>query len=90
MNEYSICGVMIHARPDKQQQVEHALLQIKGVELHGSSAAGKLVVTVESEDRFYVADTISEFKDIDGVLCASLIYQCSDDPITTDQEGVAA
>jgi periplasmic nitrate reductase NapD len=77
--------VMIHARPDKQQQVEQALLEIKGVELHASSAQGKLVVTVESDDRFHVADTISRFKDIDGVLCASMIYQCSDDLIGSKQ-----
>ncbi len=89
MSEYSICGVMIHARPDKKIQVEQALLNTKGVELHGSSPEGKLVVTVESEDQYYVADTISAFKDIDGVLCASMIYQCSDDSNTTNR-GVEA
>jgi periplasmic nitrate reductase NapD len=89
MSEYSICGVMIHARPDKKNQVEQTLLDTKGVELHGSSSEGKLVVTVESEDQYYVADTISAFKDIDGVLCASMIYQCTDNTNTTNQ-GVEA
>lgn len=89
MSEYSICGVLIHARGDKQAQVELQLSQMPGVELHGSNAQGKLVVTVESEDRFYVADTLAEFKNIDGVLCASMIYQCSDQTDSNNQ-GVAA
>jgi periplasmic nitrate reductase NapD len=89
MNEYSICGVMIHVRPDKQQSVQQMLTQQKGVELHASNDEGKLVVTVESDDSYYVADTISGFKDIPGVLCASMIYQCSDDTNTTNQGVVA-
>ena len=89
MNEYSICGVLIHVRPDKQQFVQQILAQKKGVELHASSDEGKLVVTVESDDSYYVADTISAFKDIQGVLCASMIYQCSDDTNTTNQGVIA-
>lgn len=89
MTEYNICGVMIHARLDKQQLVEESLLRTRGVELHASTAQGKLVVTVESEDRYLVADTISAFKDIDGVLCASMIYQHSEDSMTANQ-GVPA
>ncbi len=74
MNEYNICGVVIHARSDRQSQVEAVLQKQRGVEIHASSEQGKLVVTVESEDSHYVADTIEHFKDIDGVLSASMIF----------------
>ena len=89
MSDYNICGVMLHAVAVKRQQVEQALVQLAGVEVHANSAEGKLVVTVESDDRYYVADTISAFKDIDGVLSASMIYQFSD-AATNTNEGVPA
>ena len=84
MSDYNICGVMIHATADKRLQVEDVLSQSQGVEVHANSDEGKLVVTVESEDNRYVADTILGFKDIDGVLSASMIYQFSD-AMTTDE-----
>lgn len=89
MSEYNICGVVIHARLEKIESVEKHLVNSEGVEVHASSDAGKLVVTVESEDKYYVADMIDSFKDIDGVLTASMIYQFCDQPISTN-EGVPA
>ena len=89
MSDYNICGVMVHAVADKRQQVEALLSSSEGVEVHANSVEGKLVVTVESEDNYYVADTISSFKDIDGVLSASMIYQFSD-AATKSNEGVPA
>lgn len=88
MSDYNICGVMVHAVADKRVQVERSLTQSAGVEVHANSDEGKLVVTVESDDSHYVADTISAIKDIDGVLSASMIYQFSD--ATTTNEGVSA
>ena len=85
MNEYNICGVVIHARSDKKQSVEEFLQQKPGVEVHANSAQGKLVVTVESDDSHYVADTIDNFKDIEGVLSASMIYQFCDKPNATNK-----
>lgn len=85
MSDYNICGVMIHAASDKLQQIENTLNRTQGVEVHARSGQGKLVVTVESEDNFYVADTLSSFKDIDGVLSASMIYQFSDNTTTRNE-----
>lgn len=89
MSKYNICGVVIHAAHNKKEQIVNTLTDTDGVEVHAASETGRLVVTVESEDNFYVADTISSFKDIEGVLTASMIYQCSDDTTTT-QEGIPA
>jgi nitrate reductase NapD len=83
MTEYNICGVMVHARPDCRNQVEQALVRRPGVEVHANTEEGRLVVTVEDEDRRVVADTISSFHDIDGVLSAAMIYQFSDDSNST-------
>jgi len=89
MSDYNICGVVIHVTADKKQRVEDFLKDKEGVEVHASTEQGKLVVTVESEDNYYVADTIENFKDIDGVLTASMIYQFCDKPNATN-EGVPA
>lgn len=89
MSDYNICGVVIHAAANKKETIENTLAQTEGVEVHASTEQGKLVVTVESEDNFYVADTIESFKDIDGVLTASMIYQFCDKPNTTN-EGMPA
>ena len=94
MNEYNICGVVIHARKEKKQTVIEQLLSIDGLEVHADTDEGRLVVTVESEDKYHVADTIDSFKDIDGVLTASMIYQFCDQPDQANpnsiNEGVAA
>ncbi len=84
MTEYNICGVMVHARADRRDRVEEALNARPGVEVHANTEEGRLVVTVEDEDRRAVADTISSFHDIDGVLSAAMIYQFSDDLNSTE------
>jgi len=89
MSEYNICGVVIHAAANRKESIENTLNQTEGVEVHASTEQGKLVVTVESEDNFYVADIIESFKDIDGVLTASMIYQFCDKPNSTN-EGLPA
>lgn len=94
MNEYNVCGVVIHVRKEKKQAVIKHLLSIEGLEVHADTEEGRLVVTVESEDKYHVADTIDSFKDIEGVLTASMIYQFCDQPTQDNpnslNEGVAA
>ena len=85
MSVYNICGVVIHVTADKKESVEKKLANTDGIEVHASTEQGKLVVTVESEDNYYVADTIDSFKDIDGVLTASMVYQFCDKPNTTNE-----
>ncbi|MBT3203478.1 MAG: chaperone NapD [Gammaproteobacteria bacterium] len=85
MSDYNICGVVIHATAEKKAAIEKALANTDGVEVHANTEQGKLVVTVESDDNYYVADIIESFKDIDGVLTASMIYQFCDKPNTTNQ-----
>lgn len=82
MSEFNICGVLVHARLDQMSQVKEQLEDIEGVEVHSATEDGKLVVTVESESRRFVADTITGFTNVNGVLSASMIYQHSEDLAT--------
>ena len=82
MSEFNICGVLIHARLDRVSQVKDQLEDVEGVEVHSVTDDGKLVVTVESDNRRFVADTITGFTNVNGVLSASMIYQHSEDLAT--------
>ena len=86
MSEYSICGVLVHARTSLIDKVKSQLETISGVEVHTATDNGRLIVTVESEDRRFVADTISNLHKIDGVLSASMVYQFSDEITATEGE----
>ena len=79
MSDYNICGVLVHARADHLDQVRSNLLDISGVEVHTATEDGRLVVTVEDDTRRKIADTITDFQTMDGVLSAAMIYQFSDD-----------
>ena len=79
MSDYNVCGVLVHARTEHIDQVRSSLLEISGVEVHQATDDGRLVVTVEDETRRKIADTISDFQHMNGVLSAAMIYQFSDE-----------
>lgn len=86
MSEFNICGVLIHARATAIEKVKSSLEAIAGVEVHTATDNGRLVVTVESDDRKYVADTITGMQHIEGVLSAAMVYQFSDEITATEGE----
>ncbi len=54
--------------------VQSTIEEIEGVEVHGGVDEGKLIVTVEMEDDVQMADTITGFTHVKGVLSTSMIY----------------
>lgn len=88
MSEFNICGVLVHVRLDRVNQVKAHLEAIAGVEVHSATDEGKLVITVESENRRFIADTITGLTDVKGVLSASMIYQHSEDLATEGEMSV--
>ena len=89
MNEYNICGVLVHARPDCLQQVKNNLQHMKGVEVHEMTSEGRMIVTIEAEQRRVVANTLTNFYNVEGVLSANMVYQFCDD-IAASEEGIPA
>jgi len=71
----NICGVLVHARPDRISQVRQQLEQFAGVEVHNAADDGRLVVTVDHPDRHHMIDTINEFNNVEGVLSTAMVYQ---------------
>lgn len=77
----NICSCVVHTRPQHGPTVGAALAQLPGVELHGGSDAGKLVITVEDTDTTQAADTLSALHTISGVINTVLIYHYGGDDL---------
>jgi periplasmic nitrate reductase NapD len=79
--EFNICGVLVQARPERQLDVEAALAELPGVEIHQKAQDGRLIVTVEDTDQVWASETLANVHKIKGVIAASLVYHHRD----TDQ-----
>ena len=78
MNNFNISGVLVHVRLTDLERVSEELTRTPGVEIHGQSEDGRLIVTVEDTEARRSADTVTGFANIDGVLSAALVYQHTD------------
>ena len=59
---------------------------VAGVEVHGRSDEGKLVVTVEDTPERRCIDTVTSLMDVKGVLSTTIVYQHTE----TDDEDSSA
>lgn len=72
--ELVICGVLIHAVPGTAQELVTELGKIPGTEVHHQTEDGRLIVTVESDDRKRAGDVLIQIQSLSGVAAASLVY----------------
>ncbi|MFO1189890.1 MAG: chaperone NapD [Alphaproteobacteria bacterium] len=70
----NICGVLVHVRPDRVADVALAMRTIPGSELHGQTADGRLIVTVEDTAGARAFDGLTSIHGLPGVVAASLVY----------------
>lgn len=70
----NIAGVVVDALPQQNKVVEQQLLTLNGVEVHAISEQGRMVVTVEGENREHVADVVTAMHGLNGVLSAAMVY----------------
>jgi nitrate reductase NapD len=73
-----IAGVVVRTRPASSEAVRQRIGLLAGAEVHAVSPDGRLVVTVEGDDRSKVADMIYQLDRLEGVLSASMAYEHSD------------
>ena len=74
----NICGVLVHARPDKLDSVETSLKAFDGLEVHEITDDGRLIITLDHSDRHQMMDTINQLNSVEGVLSAAMVYQHSE------------
>ncbi|MDP2135054.1 MAG: chaperone NapD [Sulfuritalea sp.] len=70
----NISSAIIHALPGNVAIVQAGLATLAGVEVHGISPEGKLIVTIETEDEGSNADTYQRIGQLDGVMSAAMVY----------------
>lgn len=79
MSVVNICGVLVHAQPDYCNLVRKGLEAEPGVEVHAVTKDGRIVMTLEKDNRKQTGDALNRFQHIDHVLSTSLVYQYFDD-----------
>ncbi|MDP2825681.1 MAG: chaperone NapD [Sulfuritalea sp.] len=70
----NISSAIIHAQPGHVAVVEAGLATLAGVEVHGISPEGKMIVTIETEDDGSNAATYQLIGQLDGVMSAAMVY----------------
>ncbi|MVV47000.1 glutamate synthase [Pseudomonas sp. PB120] len=75
-----IASLVVLARPELLEAVKANLRLLDGVELHQESAAGKLVVVLETVHENQILQRIDQINNLPGVLNAALIYHEVLDP----------
>lgn len=70
----NISSAIIHVLPGNVAIVQAGLATLAGVEVHGISPEGKMIVTIETEDEGSNADTYQRIGQLDGVMSAAMVY----------------
>lgn len=77
----NISSLVLHVRLDRADSLRQRLQGLAGAEVHAASAAGKLIVTIETAgdaDTMAMFETISQMNE---VLSAAMVYhQTESDP----------
>ena len=73
-----IAGVVVQAHPKHLAAMRSQLEGLPGVEVHAVSPEGRCVVTIESDHRHVVADTMFQVNELPGVLSACMVYEQSE------------
>jgi nitrate reductase NapD len=76
--ELHIASLVVHAAPSCVRDVRRAVANLPGAMVHAATASGKLVVTLERPTAADMAESVQTIQRLDGVLVASLVYQCAD------------
>ena len=79
----NISGLLIHAQPQRVENVRARLEQLPGIEVHAVTAEGHLVVTVEGNGEQEMTQTFDRLNAIPGVHATTLVYHHSE---TLDDE----
>ena len=85
-DELHIASVVVQCRPLRLAAVTRALSALPGAVVHATSAEGKAVVTLEAASSHDITAAVARLQQLDGVLSASLVYQCADTLASMNEE----
>jgi nitrate reductase NapD len=76
---FHVAGVVVHAVPAEIDSITREILGIPGAFVHASSAAGKIVVTLEGTATDVILCGLERIRTLPGVVAAALVYQHAED-----------
>ena len=71
---HHIASVLVQGWPDKLPDIESDLTRMAGVESHGASDTGKLILTLEAESDAGLVEIMDKIQVAEGVVTVSLVY----------------
>lgn len=74
----NISSVIVIPHPAQVAAVRERLGEVAGIEIHGQSPEGKLVVTIEAADEGELSRRYEFIGQLDGVLSASMVFHQSE------------
>nr|MDP2190334.1 chaperone NapD [Rhodoferax sp.] len=74
----NISSAIVHAHAANATAVKARLTALAGVEVHGISPEGKIIVTLESSDDDSTIATYTRIGQLEGVLAVAMIYNQSE------------
>ena len=74
----NISSALLHAHPTNATAVQARLTALAGVEVHGISPEGKILVTIECNDDDSTLATYTRISQLEGVLATAMIYNQSE------------
>jgi nitrate reductase NapD len=71
----TICSLILHTRPENLDPVTVDLESMEGVEVHGRSEHGKLIVVIDHPERRHCSEMMMTMAKMDRVVNTSLVYE---------------
>jgi nitrate reductase NapD len=73
-DECHISSLLVHVRPERQQEVAALIAELPGAELSQSPKPGKLILTLETANTFEIMERLEAINGMPGVVAAALVY----------------
>jgi periplasmic nitrate reductase NapD len=73
-DECHISSLLVHVRPERQQEAAALIAGLPGVELAQSPKPGKLILTLETANTFEIMERLEAINNMPGVVAAALVY----------------
>ena len=73
-DETHISSLVVHVHPESRAAASARIAALEGVEIHGASDEGKLVVVLETASEADILTHMAAINEIPGIVATSLIY----------------
>lgn len=86
MEEIHIASLVVHSTSKRAPSVAAVIAPMPGACVHATTPNGKLIVTLEASTADAMNALVTSIQRIDGVLSATLVYQCADSAEVMNEE----